>query len=158
MLPLETFKTVVEFAPLFSMDVVVINEHDELLFGKRLNAPAKDWWFVPGGRVFKNETLACAFERITADELGKQFTIKQAKFLGLYEHFYNDCMFDDAVSTHYINVAYVVKVKLSGLQLPQGEQHLNYRWLPRFKVHEDLTIHQYSKVFMEELVEYEKEI
>jgi len=70
----QDFMQLVKNAPIFAIDLVVLNEKDQLLLGKRLNAPAKGDWFVPGGRVFKNEALVKAFERITATELGRQFS------------------------------------------------------------------------------------
>jgi len=73
MLSSEDFKLVVQSAPLFSIDLVVLNEKNQILVGKRKNAPAKGYWFVPGGRVFKNEPLAEAFARITRTELGIEF-------------------------------------------------------------------------------------
>ena len=43
-------------------------------------------WFVPGGRIMKNETLENAFERITLAETGKAVPITEAGFLGVYQH------------------------------------------------------------------------
>jgi len=110
-LPTDIFKIVVDNAPLFAIDLVVVNESDELLVGKRLNAPAKDWWFVPGGRVFKNEHISDAFRRISDNELGMQCLLEQARLLGVFDHIYDDSVFDSTISTHYINA---VK-KVSGL-------------------------------------------
>lgn len=53
----DTFRMVVASAPLVSIDLVVENSAGELLLGERLNRPAQGFWFVPGGRVQKNETL-----------------------------------------------------------------------------------------------------
>ena len=61
----EVFTTVIDSTPLISIDLVVENEHGELLFGLRNNRPARGFWFVPGGRILKNETLDAAFERLT---------------------------------------------------------------------------------------------
>ena len=52
----DTFATVVHFAPLISIDLLVQNEHGEYLLGFRNNRPAQVYWFVPGGRVQKNKT------------------------------------------------------------------------------------------------------
>ena len=56
--------------PLISIDLLVQNEHGEYLLGLRNNRPAQGYWFVPGGRVLKNETLDGAFKRLTFEELG----------------------------------------------------------------------------------------
>ncbi|MEG1251614.1 MAG: NUDIX domain-containing protein, partial [Citrobacter sp.] len=62
-LPLDIFQTIVQNTPLISIDFIVKNERDEVLLGKRVNKPAKGYWFVPGGRIFKNETIFQAFKR-----------------------------------------------------------------------------------------------
>ena len=74
----EVFTTVIDSTPLVSIDLVVVNEHEKVLLGFRTNKPAKGLWFVPGGRIQKNESLACAFNRLTNQELGCNFDIRQA--------------------------------------------------------------------------------
>lgn len=66
---------------LISIDLLVRNEHDEYLFGERLNEPAKNYWFVPGGRILKDETIAQALNRISANELNVHFQLEQAQFM-----------------------------------------------------------------------------
>jgi colanic acid biosynthesis protein WcaH len=63
MLSKQNFKQLVELGPLISIDLVLLNQANQVLVGLRKNAPAKNFWFVPGGRVFKNELLAQAFDR-----------------------------------------------------------------------------------------------
>ncbi len=58
------FMNLIKNAPLVSIDLIVKNKKDEVLLGLRKNAPAKGTWFVPGGRIGKNETLQEAFKRI----------------------------------------------------------------------------------------------
>lgn len=64
-----TFSTIIACTPLVSIDLVVTNANGQVLLGQRLNRPAKNYWFVPGGRILKNESLAQAFKRLTRDEL-----------------------------------------------------------------------------------------
>ena len=42
----------------------------KILLGKRKNPPAKNFFFVPGGRIFKSELKKHAFKRILKNELG----------------------------------------------------------------------------------------
>jgi len=42
----------------------------DLLVGLRTNEPAKNYYFVPGGVIRKNETIELAFERILKAETG----------------------------------------------------------------------------------------
>jgi colanic acid biosynthesis protein WcaH len=84
----DTFKTFIDTTPLVSFDLLVRNAQGQILVGKRVNRLAQGFWFVPGGRILKNERLAEAFFRLTEAELGIQLDIKNARYLGLYEHFY----------------------------------------------------------------------
>src|SRR5690606_37712833 len=93
-LTVETFNMVVASTPLVSIDMVIRNSKGEILLGERLNRPAKGFWFVPGGRIQKNETLDVAFRRLAEVELGQVFERSQATLLGVYEHFYSDSRFD----------------------------------------------------------------
>jgi colanic acid biosynthesis protein WcaH len=151
-LPEDIFHTIVENAPLFAIDLVVENEDGEILLGQRINPPARNWWFVPGGRVFKDETISDAFERLTKNELGSQYNINQAMPLGLYEHFYQDSVHSQSITTHYINYTHYIKVEKSTLNLPLSEQHDTYRWVTISELESDRTIHEYSKVFLPELL------
>ena len=56
----EDFATVVRSTPLVSLDFIVENSRGEFLLGKRTNRPAQGYWFVPGGRVQKDETGAAS--------------------------------------------------------------------------------------------------
>jgi colanic acid biosynthesis protein WcaH len=76
----ETFSTVIESTPLVSIDLVIKNQQGQALLGQRLNRPAKGFWFVPGGRVLKNESLAAAFKRLTLDELGQNSLLNKQRY------------------------------------------------------------------------------
>ncbi|WP_339891713.1 GDP-mannose mannosyl hydrolase [Neptuniibacter pectenicola] len=140
------FLQLIRLAPLFSIDLVVVNNRRELFVGKRVNSPAKDWWFVPGGRVYKDETLKNAFSRITLSELGMEYDISKCQPLGLYEHFYNVSMLCKGTSTHYINMQYLIQVNESETRAPNIQHHA-YRWLSLDEVGQDPLMHKNSKLF-----------
>ena len=79
----DTFKTIVDTTPLVSIDLLVRNVDGQILVGKRVNRPAQGFWFVPGGRILKNERLSDAFARLTEAELGIRLDIVSACYLGL---------------------------------------------------------------------------
>jgi colanic acid biosynthesis protein WcaH len=79
---------VVKKTPLVSIDLVVKNNRGEILVGLRKNEPARGFWFVPGGRILKDERIAEAFARIGHDELGIDLAFEDARFLGVFEHLY----------------------------------------------------------------------
>lgn len=156
----ETFKTIIDTMPLVSIDLLVRNAQGQILVGKRVNRPAQGYWFVPGGRILKNERLAEAFSRLTEDELGLRLDIRNARYLGLYEHFYDDSIFTDDeadvsisgvstndvsindVSTHYVVNGFELVLPESHVNLP-CEQHNEYRWLSEeeFKTSDEVHVH-----------------
>ena len=83
-----TFCNIIKNAPLISIDLIVKNHQGQVLLGKRNNPPAQHYWFVPGGRIRKNETFVEAFARLTLQELGQSFSLNNVKFIAPYQHFY----------------------------------------------------------------------
>lgn len=147
-LPDETFKSVIQHTPLISIDLIVRNEQGEVLLGKRVNAPANGYWFVPGGRVRKNETLDEAFIRLVREELGIEsgVTRSDAKFLGVFEHFYDDCMFGNDVSTHYVVLGYEIFFNNVGM-LGRMDQHSMYKWIIESLVKLDDSVNIFTKKY-----------
>lgn len=144
MLPLDSFSQVVESTPLISIDLVVESENKKILLGKRNNRPAKGYWFVPGGRVYKNENLIDAFSRLLRDELGLSSETIKSDFLGVYQHFYNDSFVSEAISTHYIVLAYRISLPTILDDLP-CEQHSEYRWFDKQHILLNDKVHKHSK-------------
>jgi len=84
----EEFAFVVRHTPLVSFDIIIRNADENVLVGLRTNERAKGMYFVPGGIVRKNETLANAFGRILESETGLRASLSEAKFIGVYEHIF----------------------------------------------------------------------
>lgn len=150
-LPDDTFKSIIQYATLISIDLIVRNEVGDILLGKRMNAPAKGYWFVPGGRVRKDELLDQAFIRLVSQELGIESGISRAdaKFLGVFEHFYEDCVFGGGVSTHYVVLAYQLKIPKS-CKLAINDQHSTWIWQDVELVKINNHIHKYTKDYFNE--------
>ena len=113
----------------------------KVLLGKRINKPAQGWFFSIGGRINKNETIDSAMARIALDELNIDLT-STPEFVGVFEHFYDDSMFED-VSTHYVNLAYEYEVE--EIQDLPTEQHSEYRWFTIDELLESEQVHKYTK-------------
>lgn len=145
-----TFTTVIDSTPLVSIDLVVINEQGQALLGERLNRPAQGFWFVPGGRILKSESLDNAFKRLTLDELGHELKIEDAELLGPYDHFYNDSVFGEHIKTHYVAIAYIVRASAEQLSnLPINEQHGNYKWFDMDALKNNQQIHIHTKWYFD---------
>ena len=70
MLDFDTFLGVVNHTPLVAVDLVLVRGGQEVLLGLRNSRPAQGFWFVPGGRILKNEPRQAALARVAQDELG----------------------------------------------------------------------------------------
>ncbi len=143
----EEFAEVVRLTPLVAIDLVVCSPEGRVLVGKRLNEPAKGVFFVPGSRLTKNETRAAAFERITREELGRTIPIEEARFLGVYEHFYPTNRFElPGFGTHYLTLAYGLSLSPQALHLP-SDQHGEYAWLAPVKLLAAPLVHENTKAY-----------
>lgn len=143
----KTFSTVLESTPLVSIDLAIKNENNEYLLGERINRPAKGFWFVPGGRILKNETLKAAFERLTLAEIGKCYSIESARLIGPYDHIYTDSVLGEHISTHYVAIAYEFEVKKLGT-LPTN-QHSSYIWMTADQILSSENVHHNTKAYFE---------
>ena len=142
----EDFATVVRSTPLISIDLIVENERGEFLLGKRTNRPAQGFWFVPGGRVQKDERLSDAFERLTLAELGLQLPMAAGQFYGVWQHFYDDNFSGTWFSTHYIVLGFRLKVSEAVLHLPDS-QHDDYRWQTPAALLASDNVHDNSRAY-----------
>jgi colanic acid biosynthesis protein WcaH len=109
MLDAQTFKTVIENAPLVSIDLCFIFE-GRILLGKRNNEPLKDEWFTPGGRIHKNETWQNALRRVGELELGlSDVPVEKFELMGVWDHFYSNSVVDQDISTHDVNLPHYIQ-------------------------------------------------
>lgn len=128
----DEFVKVVAATPLVSIDLIVRNSGGSVFLGKRLNKPAQGYWFVPGGRILKDELFNAAFDRLVATELGLSSSLEDATFLGAYQHLYQDNFAEEAdVTTHYVVLAYELSLsedQCNCAGLLADDQHAEQRW------------------------------
>jgi len=143
----DDFAHVVRHTPLISIDLVVRDESERVLVGLRRNAPARGFWFVPGGRILKDERIDDAFLRVSHTELGRAIPRSQASPLGVYEHLYDDNVLEiPGMSTHYLVLAYQLHVDAASLVLPDG-QHEQFRWMDVNEIGDDAAVHPYTRAY-----------
>ena len=135
-----TFKTIIDSAPLISIDIL-LKKDNKFLLGRRVNKPAQGYFFSTGGRINKNETIDNAMTRIALNEFNIELKFSP-KFIGVFEHFYDDSIYEN-VSTHYVDIAYEYEVK----EIPDlpTEQHSEYKWFTIDELLESKQVHKYTK-------------
>ena len=154
-LPLPEFERAVGALPLVSVDWVMLNPSGQMLLGHRRNAPARHWWFTPGGRVRKNEPLDSCLQRVAVSELGLHASdVQGARLMGVWDHFYENSAFSAEVSTHYVNLPHVLRLPhaLDINALP-SDQHTAWRWqdVQAAAVADD--VHLYVRVYAQWVVD-----
>ena len=148
----EQFNIAVDYLPLVSIDLCMVYEK-KILLGKRNNSPAKNWWFTPGGRIKKNESVSSAIMRICMEECNHQNLQKTPlTLMGVWDHFYNESAFDENLATHYINLPHYIFVSQQtkdSLNLPAGieEQHSDWTWMPLNEAASHPKVHQYVRQY-----------
>lgn len=129
------------------VDLIVENEKGEFLLGLRKNPPAKGSLFVPGGKVYKCESLKNGADRVMTEELGCSFDYK---LVGVYEHVYmkDNCAGDKTVDSHYVVFAVHIKLPHSKVNYDiVRKQHASHKWMKPSDIVSDDTVHDYSKSY-----------
>jgi colanic acid biosynthesis protein WcaH len=139
------FLRIIDATPLVSIDLVIENEQKQVLLGKRLNRPAKGFWFVPGGRIRKNELVGDALTRLAREELGG--AIKEANLLGIFDHIYDDNFAGaPGINTHYVVITYRGRLAKNVVIRPD-QQHSDLRWWSPDDLVASPEVHRNSKLY-----------
>ena len=143
----EQFLKIIDSTPLVSIDFIIENSDGEILLGERLNRPAQGYWFVPGGRIRKNEKIKDAFKRISSIELGSELSISDAQLLGAFDHIYDDNYLGaEKVNTHYVVLGYKIKLQENLIIKPDG-QHSKIKWWNPHDLLNDSDVHPNTKAY-----------
>jgi colanic acid biosynthesis protein WcaH len=153
----EEFDFVRRHAPLVSIDLIIHDRGGRVLVGLRNNTPAKGTWFVPGGRIRKDEALPAAFKRIVCSEMENppgsgrlpdgfvDLKFDDAKFYVCTDHHYGPA--DGlAFSVHYVVLSYCMRIEGGDAllnNLPVG-QHSRWLWVDVKEIVEKGKIEQFA--------------
>jgi colanic acid biosynthesis protein WcaH len=84
-IPEKLYRKIQKVLPIACVDLLVKYDKGVLLC-KRKNNPAKDRFWLPGGRIFKGESLEHAVKRKLKEETGLK--AKSIKFVGNYTNYF----------------------------------------------------------------------
>ena len=142
--PKDTYLNVIKNTQLVSVDLIVKYDN-KILVGKRKNNPARGYYFVPGSRVYKNETINQAVERVSWEELGCKFAISQFTFKGIHEHIYENNFYNDDFNTHYVAFSYEIDLEYKPNNINFYEQHSESQWITKEEIINRGDVHIYTK-------------
>lgn len=133
---LQLYKKIVDLMPICCVDIIFKAGKKVYLF-KRDYEPAKNKWWVIGGRVLKGEKLKDAVIRKVKEEVGVD--VKITKTVGAYEIFFDTSRFsnkDKKIRSHSIVNCYVVEPKNKNFVLKLNEEYTGYKAI--IKINKDL--------------------
>lgn len=133
LIPAELYKQILENIPIPCVDIVIFHKGKVLLVYRK-EEPAKGKWWIPGGRIHKNEKLTDAVIRKVKEETNLKVRIE--KQIGGYEYMSDRGIYNDLkTGTNAIAVNYLVTL-LEEQEIKIDNTSLNYRWID--KIEEDL--------------------
>jgi colanic acid biosynthesis protein WcaH len=145
----ELFAKLIQIAPLVAIDIVVRDSEGKVLLARRRDEPAKNSYFVPGGRIWKNETLRSAFERILKSEIGYDAKLDSARLIGAYDHIYPNNRFGQSgYGTHYVVLAYELVLQ-GNISIDLDANHASYQWLDEASLMRMPDVHPFVKAYFQ---------
>jgi colanic acid biosynthesis protein WcaH len=146
----DLFHKVIQATPLIAVDLVFYTDQ-KILLGKRTNKPAQGYWFVPGGRIYKDDTIERAIERVALKETGSVVKASEQQFLGVYEHHYPDNVFGDPdFGTYYVVLAYLIGLAETS-PITGDDQHDELQWWRMDDAVDSDLVHDYTKIYLQKL-------
>ena len=140
-IPDPVFKQIRASIPMVCIDFVCVH-NGKVLLTYRTEQPKKDHWWIQGGRLQKNETLAQGLGRLAQREIGVR--VKILKQIGAYD-FFSEPTTAVASGIHDVAVCYLVTLDNANL-ITLDTTHSHYRWIE--KIEENLD--PYVKKILED--------
>ena len=141
-IPKEEYVKIIKQTQIISTDLIIFNKLGQVLLGYRNNEPAKNTWFVPGGKVRINERIHDAVRRVTKQELGVE--LHASKDLGVYHHPYTNNFANDDHGTHYVVFAVTIDLE-HDIDLTTDDQHSQLEWWDIEKLVSHPDVHTFTK-------------
>jgi colanic acid biosynthesis protein WcaH len=116
MIPESLYHQIVATLPIPSVEALITYQSSVLLL-KRNNDPAKNEWWLPGGRIRKGERLQDALHREVREETG--LTVRVNKLIGVYSRIFPE--------RHDITITYLCDTSENHVIL--NTEHSDYQFI-----------------------------
>lgn len=103
----ELYSKFVELMPITCVDVLIHDDDGHILLVKRNQDPAKDEWWIVGGRLLKEETMLEAAVRKAKEEV--MLDVEVEKFIGVYDKFFNTSI--QGHPTHTVCIVFLARAE-----------------------------------------------
>ena len=108
--------------PIFCIDFL-INCEEEFLLLKRNEEPLKDVFWLPGGRLKKDETIDSFSKRVQSREIGRYF--KNYNLIGFSNYFFSKSEYSRATHTPTLLFEIILNNKFTPVI---DQTHKEYKW------------------------------
>lgn len=149
LIPEKLYAQIRENMPVPCVDMVLYHK-GKVLLAYRTQEPAKNQWWIQGGRVFKQELLVESLQRLAKREIGSE--VKIIRQIGGYEFHSEGAAFGVKSGTHDFVIVYLVKPIKDDFQVSLDETHSKFKWIGH--IEEDL--HPYVKEILKDSGVFEK--
>lgn len=143
--------TIIKNAPLAMINLLVQDDNGNLLLGLRRHPPARGYWFTPGDRILKNESIQQAVSRIAFHELGLDMdSVTACESAGVFEHVYPDNLTGaKGFGTHHIVIAQRLRLRSGRLPVLTGSsgQNFSFRWMSARDLSGAVDVHPNTKAY-----------
>lgn len=123
-IPQDLYDQILENMPIACVDIAIIADGAVLLV-RRKDAPARDQWWVPGGRVHKGETMREAALRKAREEVGLECHV--GPIVHTAETIFPDG--PNGIPVHSINSCFFMYPVDAGHTPHLDDHHADSRWV-----------------------------
>lgn len=121
----EAYTEILRTFPINAVELLIHDQNNNVLMFKRANEPAKNQWWIPGGRVLHGESRMDAAKRLLKNECGITFfDIQQFEMFEYTVENHTDDYYE-----HMISTVYQVKIVSNDIEI--DSQTSEYCWQPR---------------------------
>jgi colanic acid biosynthesis protein WcaH len=124
LIPPDLYAEVLRTLPIACVDLLVRDEDDRVLLLKRANAPARNEWWFPGGRIHYFESRIDAARRKLQEECG--LVAGAPREIGTWDVFFDR---DSIDPRHAVTTLFEMRVP-AGESVRIDEQSLAAEWKP----------------------------
>jgi len=140
-IPEKLYKKITEVLPICCIDFV-IRKGKQFLLVKRLERPAANRWWFPGGRILFNESLPRASKRKLKEELNIK-SFRKIKFLGASGEKFKKGKFNKPVFS-IANIFLVDVNEKDTAKIKPDKTMSGYKWFKKI----NKNFHSYLKRFL----------
>jgi colanic acid biosynthesis protein WcaH len=124
----DLYKQMLLNLPILCVDLIIQNSKGEYLLVKRDNEPVKGFWWIPGGRVIKNDDVYASAQKKCIQEIGVD--IEDWRVVGIYDDQYDTNAHGLETRIHTLSILCRTDVKVEYDEIKLDEQSSDIEYQP----------------------------